>query len=133
MSDDNVQFVNQTQQVVNQTQQASRLALETITGVAETQFTIAQRLGGIQQSFFNQAIEAANDQLQLISRVKEPREYASAQAELVKSHGQRYIDTVKEAINIVADAWQEYGDRLDEGVHAVANRTQRTSSYRRAA
>jgi hypothetical protein len=126
MSDDNVQFVNQAQQ-------ASRSALETIYGVAETQFTIAQRLGGIQQSFFDQAIEAANDQLQLISRVKEPREYASAQAELVKSHGQRYIDTVKEAINIVADAWQEYGDRLDEGVRAVANRTQRTSSYRRAA
>ncbi|MDQ3731118.1 MAG: phasin family protein, partial [Pseudomonadota bacterium] len=70
MSDDNVQFVNQAQQ-------ASHLAYETIHGVAETQFTIAQRLGEIQQSFFSQAIEAAYDQLQLISRVKEPREYAS--------------------------------------------------------
>lgn len=126
MPDDNVQFVNQAQQ-------ASRSVYAALCSVAQTQFIIAQRLGGIQQSLFNQTIEAANDQLQLIGCVKEPRGYASAQAELVKSHGQRYVDTAKQAIDVVADVWQDYGDRLNRELRMVADRTQRVSSSRKAA
>lgn len=126
MADHHVQFVNQAQQ-------ASRSIYETVQGLAETQFAILQRLGGIQQGVLNQAVEATNDQLQLISRVKDPREYASAQAELVKNHGQRYVDSVKEAIDAVSDAWQEYSDRLEKGANTVADKAQRASSSRKAA
>jgi hypothetical protein len=126
MPDGNVQFINQAQQ-------ASRSVYETMQGIAETQITIVQRLGGIQQSLINQAIEATNDQVQLISRIREPRQYASAQAELVRSYGQRYIDTVKNVVSIAADAWQEYSDRIEKGVRGVADRTQRANSSRKAA
>lgn len=101
--------------------------------MAETQFAILQRLGGIQQDAFNQVVEATSDQLQLMGRVKDPREYASAQAELVKNHGQRYVNSVKETVNVVADAWQEYGVRLQKGANAVADKTQRADSSRKAA
>ncbi len=126
MPDGNVQFINQAQQ-------ASRSVYETMQGIAATQLTIVQRLGGIQQSLINQAIEATNDQVQLISRTREPRQYTSAQAELVRSHGQRYIDTVKEVVSVAADAWQEYSDRIEKGVRGVAGRTQRVNSSRKAA
>lgn len=126
MTDNDVQFASRAQQ-------AGRSIYETMHGLAETQVAILQRLGGIQQGAFNQAVEATNDQLQLISRVKDPREYAAAQAELVKNHGQRYADSVKEAVEVVADAWQEYSDRLERGANAVADKAQRASSSRKAA
>ena len=73
----------------------------------------------MQQTVFQQIVEAANDQLQLIARMRNPREYASAQANLVKEHGQRYVDSIKQAVDITAEAWKVHADRLDKGVDAI--------------
>jgi hypothetical protein len=122
-----------TAQFFNQAQEATRSIYESFRGLAETQANILQRLGEVQQAVFNQAFEAANDQLQLISRVRGPREYVSAQADLVKNHGQRYADSMKRAIDIVAEAWQEYSDRLEKSTKAVTGKAQRAASSRKAA
>ena len=105
MADNAAQFANNTQDV-------ARSILDTIQGVTEIQFKIFQRLGGIQQDIFKGAVEAGSEQLQLASRVRDPREFASAQADLLKKHGQRYVDSVKQAVDVVAEAWQEHADRL---------------------
>jgi hypothetical protein len=59
----------------------------------------------------------------------DPRELASAQAELAKRHGQRYVESVKQTIDVVADAWQEYGDRL--ATRDVTNKAQRATPFPR--
>ncbi len=105
MADNAAQFANNTQDV-------ARSILDTVRGVTEIQFTIFQRLGGVQQDIFKGAVQAGSEQFQLVSRVRNPREFASAQADLVKKHGQRYVDGIKQAVDVVAEAWQEHADRL---------------------
>jgi phasin family protein len=90
--------------------------------LAETQVNSVQRLGSVQQDLLGQAVEATNDQLQLIGRVRDPRGFASAQADLAKRHGQRYVETVKQAIDVVADAWQEYGDRIEKTMNTATGK-----------
>jgi phasin family protein len=97
------------------------------------QYNTAQRLAEVQQGVLNHTIEAANDQLQVIGRVRNPREFASAQAELVKTYGQRCVDSLKRTVDIVAEGWQEYGDRLEKGVNAATDKVQRTASTRKSA
>jgi phasin family protein len=118
MADDTTQFVNEAQE-------AARSIYAAIQGLAETQVNTVQRLGSVQQDLLGQAVEATNDQLQLVGRVRDPREFASAQADLAKRHGQRYVESVKQAVDIVADAWQEYGDRIEKTINATTDKAQR--------
>ena len=112
MADDPTQFANQAQE-------ATRTMVEAMQALAGMQSNILQRLSEIQQGLLKQGAEAANEQLQLLSRVREPREFASGQAELVKRHGQLYADQVKKTTDVIAEAWQEYGQRLEKSADTV--------------
>jgi len=50
--------------------------------------------------------------LQLIGTTTEPGEFHNAQSALVKEFGQKYADSMQEAVDIVARAWREYAQRL---------------------
>jgi hypothetical protein len=115
MADDPTQFANQAQE-------ATRTMVEAMQALAGMQSNILQRLSEVQQGLLKQGSEAANEQLQLLSRVREPREFASAQAELVKRHGQLYADQVKKTTDVIAEAWQEYGQRLEKSANTVTDK-----------
>ena len=115
MADDPTQFANQAQE-------ATRTMVEAMQALAGMQSNILQRLSEIQQGLLKQGAEAANEQLQLLSRVREPREFASGQAELVKRHGQLYADQVKKTTDVIAEAWQEYGQRLEKSADTVTDK-----------
>ena len=115
MADDPTQFANQAQE-------ATRTMVEAMQGIAGMQANMLQRLSEVQQGLLKQGAEAANEQLQLLSRVREPRESASAQAELVKRHGQLYADQVKKTTDVIAEAWQEYGQRLEKSANTVTDK-----------
>jgi hypothetical protein len=119
---------NNIEQFANNAQDVARSVYGAMQGIAEVQFNIMQRLGEVQQRVIRQAYEASNEQLQLVSRVRGPKAFAFAQAELVKTHGQRYVDSVKQATDVTAEAWQEYGDRLEQGANSIAHKTQRAAS-----
>ena len=107
MADDPTQFTNQAQE-------ATRTMVDAMQGIAGMQANMLQRLSEVQQGLLKQGAEAANEQLQLLSRVREPREFASAQAELVKRHGQLYVEQLQKTVDVVAGVWQEYGQRLEK-------------------
>ena len=115
MADDPTQFANQAQE-------ATRTMVEAMQALAGMQSNILQQLSEIQQGLFKQGAEAANEQLQLLARVREPREFASAQAELVKRHGQLYADQVKKTTDVIAEAWQEYGQRLEKNANTATDK-----------
>ena len=115
MADDPTQFANQAQE-------ATRTMVEAMQALAGMQSNILQRLSEVQQGLLKQGAEAANEQLQLLSRVREPREFASAQAELVKRHGQLYVEQVKKTTDVIAEAWQEYGQRLEKSADTVTDK-----------
>ncbi|HKF93629.1 MAG TPA: hypothetical protein VKB96_03330, partial [Gammaproteobacteria bacterium] len=46
----------------------------------------------------------------------------SAQAELVKRHGQLYTEQLQKAVDVVAGVWQEYGDRLAKSANTVTDK-----------
>lgn len=121
-----------TTQFANQAQDVTRSVYGAFQGVAETQLNILQKLSGVTANQFNQAVEAANDQMQLIGRVKNPHEFAAAQADLIKAHGQRYVDTVKSSVDIMAEAWQQYGDRLEKGAQSVNDSARQATSSRKS-
>jgi gas vesicle protein len=125
-------MADNTTQSANQAQDVTRSMYEAIQGIAATQVNIFQKLAGVSVNQYNQAVEAANDQVQLISRVRDPREFASAQADLVKNHGQRYVDSVKEGVDIVVEAWQQYGDRLEKSTSTVMDRTKQAASSKKS-
>jgi len=126
-------MADNTEQFANQAQDATRKMFGAAQGLGETQMKILQRLGEIQQNIMKQTYEAANEQLQLISRIRDPREFASAQAELVKSHGQKYADNINQVVDSLAQAWQEYGDKLENTMDDAAGEAQRTASTAKAA
>jgi phasin family protein len=96
------------------------------------QMNVFQRLSEVQQKAFDQAVEATKAQLQLLSLAPDPREFASAQADLVKEYGQRYVDCTNQAIEVTLLAWEEYGDRLGKNVNTVTDKTQQAASPRKA-
>lgn len=126
MADNTVEFANRAEDATRSMYNAAQQFI----GV---QYNTAQRLAEIQQGVFKQTIEAANDQLQVISRIRDPREFASAEAELVKTHGQRYVDSVTRIVDIVAEGWQEYGDRLEKGVYSATDKVERAASSKKSA
>jgi hypothetical protein len=81
----------------------------------------------VQQTRFQQAVEAANGQLQLIGRVRDPREYASGPADLVETHGQGYVDSIKQAVDLTADAWKAHAIQLERGVDAAPDKARSAS------
>ncbi len=125
MADNSTQFAKQTQE-------ATRAIFQTVQGGAGRQFNLVQRLGEIQQRLVQQAIEASNEQLQLVGKVRDPRAFANAQAELVKRHGQRYVESVQAAVDVVAEAWQDCGERLEGTINTVTNQAQRATSSKAA-
>jgi phasin family protein len=125
MADDNAQFANKAQET-------TRSMLDAMQGIANMQANMLQRLGEIQQRLLKEGSEAANEQLQLISRVRDPREFASAEADLVKRHGQLYVDQVKETVDVIAQGWEEYANRLKKSANTVTDKAQSTSSPKKS-
>jgi phasin family protein len=119
---------NNTAQFANQAQDVTRSMFGAAQGLAETQMQIFQRLSEVQQSMMQQTYEAANEQLQLISRIRDPREFAAAQAQLVKNHGQKYVDTIKQTVDSLAQAWEEYGSRLEGTMDTAAEKTRQATN-----
>src|SRR5215213_5403642 len=115
-------MADETSQFANQAQEATRTMVDAMQGIAGMQANMLQRLSEVQQGLLKQGSEAANEQLQLLARVREPREFASAQAELVKRHGQLYVEQLQKTVDVVAEAWQEYGQRLAKSTHTVTDK-----------
>src|SRR5919106_5883133 len=126
-------MTDNTTQSVNQGQDATRSMYQTIQDLMGVQMNVFQRLGEVQQKAFSQAVKATNAQFQLLSRTRDPREFASAQADLVKENGQRYVDCANQAIDITVQGWQEYGDRLEKTLNTVTDKAQQAASPRKAA
>jgi phasin family protein len=126
-------MTDNTTQSVNQAQDATRSMHQTIQDLIGVQMNVFQRLGEVQQKAFSQAVKATNAQFQLLSRTRDPREFAFAQADLVKEYGQRYVNCVNQAIDVTVQAWQEYGDRLEKTVNTVTDKAQRAASPKKAA
>ena len=126
-------MTDNTTQVVNQAQDATRSMQQTIQDLMGVQMNVFQRLGEVQRKAFSQAVEATNAQFQLLRRTGDLREFASAQADLVKEYGQRYVNCVNQAIDVTVQAWQEYGDRLEKTVNTVTDKAQRAALPKKAA
>jgi hypothetical protein len=105
---------------LGEAQQANQATFEAIQGLAETHFKLLQKLADFQRQQFNRALEAARDQLRLVTQAKDPRAWADAQANLVQSYGQRYIERANEAAGLMSTAWQEYQDQFQKAMSAVA-------------
>jgi hypothetical protein len=125
MADDPTQFTNQAQE-------ATRTMVEAMQGIAGMQANMLQRLSEVQQGLLKQGSEAANEQLQLIGQVRDPREFATAQADLVKRHGQLYVEQLQKAVDVVAEAWQEYGNRLAKSTRTVTDKAQSAASSKKS-
>jgi phasin family protein len=117
---------------VSQAQNTTGSLHGTVHDLIVVQMNVFQRLSEVQQKAFNQAVEATKTQLQLLSLAPDPREFASAQADLVKEYGQRYADCTNQAIEVMLQAWEEYGDRLGKNVNTVTDKTQQAASPRKA-
>jgi phasin family protein len=126
-------MADNTTQSVNQAQDTTRSMHQTIQDLIGVQMNVFQRLGEVQRKAFSQAVEATNAQFQLLSRTRDPREFASAQADLVKEYGQHYVDCANQAIDITVQAWQEYGNRLEKTVNTVTDKAKRAASPSKAA
>jgi phasin family protein len=120
-----------TRQFANQAQEASRSIFQAAQNAAGIQLSMAQRLGEIQQRAVRQAIQASHEQLQLAGKVRDPRAFASAQADLAKRYGQRYVENVQEAVDVVAEAWQDCGARVEGTINTVTAKAQRATSSKR--
>ena len=104
-------------EVLGEAQTTNRYMYQAVQGLAETQFKILQRLADVQREQFSRALEAARDQLRLVSQVRDPREFASAQAHLVQGYGQQYVDSVNEAVGVISSAWEDYGNQLEKSIN----------------
>jgi hypothetical protein len=60
-------MANNTARFINEAQDAAFSAFGAFQGVMETQAKILKQLSAVQQEMIRQAVEASNDQLQLIS------------------------------------------------------------------
>ena len=125
-------MADETSQFANQAQEATRTMVDAMQGIAGMQANMLQRLSEVQQGLLKQGSEAANEQLQLLARVREPREFASAQAELVKRHGQLYVEQLQKAVDVVTGVWQEYGQRLEKSADTVTDKAQSAASSRKS-
>src|SRR5680860_74720 len=114
-------------QFVKQAQETNRSMSEAMRGLAGTQFKVMQQLAGVQREQFQQAVEAARNQMQLIGQKREPQEFASTQADLVRQYGQKYADSVTKAVGIVSQALEEYGEQLKKSKNAATDEVQQAA------
>ncbi len=120
-------MADQTQQFTNQVQDLSRFISAALQGMAEMQFNVLHRLAEVQRAQLTQVASAVTNQLQLISTTRDPGQFTGAQTDLVMTYGHQYAESMKEAANIVVQAWQEYGDQLAKTTSAFASETQRAA------
>jgi phasin family protein len=120
-------------QFANQAQEATHSIFQADQDAAAMQLKVMQRLSEIQQRVVRHAVEASNEKLQLVGEVRDPWAFASAHADLVKRHGQRYVEYAQEAVDVVAEAWQDYGDQLEGSINTMRDKAQRALVSRRAA
>lgn len=116
-------MADNTNQLADQAQEFGRAMSEAMQGMAEMQFNSLQRFAEIQRTQMTQAVEMMSSQMQLIGTTKDPGEFASAQADLVNKYGQKYADSMQEAVKVASQAWQEYARRLTNT--AASNRPAR--------
>jgi hypothetical protein len=100
--------------VRNKAHKASRTIFDALQGMAETTINIWRQMGDVQRKSFSAAVDASQTQLQLIGKVSALREFASAQADLLKEYGEKYVASINETVEVMSQAWQEYGNRLEE-------------------
>ncbi len=125
-------MAHDTTQFASKAQQAAGSMLDAMQGLASIQTSMLQRLSEVQQDLLRQAAAAANEQLQLLGRVKDPREFASAQADLIKRHGQLYTEQLKAATQVIASAWEEFGTRLEKSANTVTDKAQSAASSKKS-
>lgn len=125
-------MVGVTTQFSNQAQDVTRSMYGAFRGMTEPQHSILQKLTGVGANQFNLVMEAASEQMQLIGQVRDPKQYAWAQAGLLKNHGQRYVDSVKDSVNIIVEAWRQYGDRPEQTAKMVTDDARHVTSSRKS-
>jgi hypothetical protein len=106
-------------QPFNQALGANQSTYEAIQRLTEIQFKTLQQLADVRGKQINQAMEAMRDQMQLISKMGDPGQVASSQAELAKRSGQQYVESINEAIRIVSEAWEQYGAELENTMNTA--------------
>jgi hypothetical protein len=120
-------MASKSSRVAGEAQEVSRSVYEAVQALAETQINVLQQLANIQRDQFTQALETARDQLRLVSQMRDPRAFASAQADLLKDYGQKYLTSVDEAVRIITTAWEEYGDQLGKSMKTATDAFQRAA------
>ena len=125
-------MVGVTTRFSNQAQDVTRSMYGAFRGMAEPQHNILQKLTGVGANQFNLVMEAASEQMQLIGQVRDPKQYAWTQAGLLKNHGQRYVDSVKDSVNIIVEAWRQYGDRPEPTARMVTDDARQVTSSRKS-
>ena len=120
-------MADETTQFINQAKDLSRIIYEAIQGMAQMQFNVLQRLAEVQRAQLSQAAEVARNQLQLIATARQPQEFAAAQMDLAKEYGQKYADSMQETMDIVTQAWREYGERLAQTTAILAGGVQQAA------
>lgn len=116
-------MADNTQQFTKQAQDIAQSFYGNLQGMVEMQVSVAQQLSGVQQEILQQSTERTSDEMQLISRLRDPREYATAKAELIKRYGDRYVETINKSIDITVAGWKEYADRLESSADTAASKT----------
>jgi hypothetical protein len=114
-------------QSFNQSLGANQSTYEAIQKLTEIQFKTLQQLADVRGKQINQAMEAMRDQMQLISKMSDPSQFASSQAELAKRSGQQYVESVNEAIRIVSAAWEQYGAELEKSMNTAMDQVRQAA------
>jgi hypothetical protein len=118
---------DKTSDFVGEAQELSRSWVQAIQGLAEMQFKLLQQLGDMQREQFNRALTAAQDQLKIISQTRDPREFATAQTNLVQNYGQQYVRGIYEAATMMSRTWEDYTAQLQQGVSTAAATMQKAT------
>ncbi len=112
---------HQNPNVRNKVHEASRTTFDALQGMAEATINVWRQMGDMQRKSYSAAVEASQAQLQLVGKVSAPRKFASAQADLVKQYGKKYVASINETVEVMSQAWQGYSDRIEELRSATGN------------
>lgn len=105
---------HQNPHVRNKIHEASRTTFDALQGMAEATINVWRQMGDVQRKSYSAAVEASQTQLQLIGKMSAPREFASAQADLVEEYGEKYVASINDTVEVMSQAWLGYGERLEE-------------------
>jgi len=107
-------MTHQNPNVRNKVHEASRTTFDALQGMAENTINIWRQMGDVQRKSYSAAVEASQAQLELMGKTNAPRKYASAQADLVKDYGEKYVANINETVEVMSQAWQGYAERIEE-------------------